>query len=524
MKPIFLGLPMLLLLASPGSADSREELKKGLAAADFNNWQQAATHFQAAIDEDPAESSQQVFVSGVFSTPYLPHFQLGQAWFRLDPDTRCAAAVAAWDESLRQGVIRQFKRKLKELERDRATCLERLVPELKSTLRTLRGEVRSAGETWKDATVPAGQEAERARLDAARSRFETRADQALASTRTDLLQQSVQAGQDLLAELRRFAGSVDQGRAEVLDTARSTARRAVIDAEAARDSLTDADGFPTALSAEERDDYDRRAQTLQGLRSRLDAASNVAAAEAVEREARSVGTAFDTLRSSLAQARRQSLAQAPPSNPSTAQTQPTRNEPTRTVPPTERRVVPPPPEPRADGNGDGARGNDGERIRRLLEAVGEPPSQAPWASLYDELQTLAEGAGESLTASQAAQRERLIERRVRSLVLLSGMDAFFERRHRQALNRLLSASDALVGNDAPENARRLEAQILLFRAAARFHLFRLGGGVESELLTTLEEDLRQGRRFDPDLLPSAHYFSPAFRRVFDQAVGSPKGP
>ena len=93
---------MLLCGALPAVADPRDDFKRGLEAADLGRFSEAVEHLRRAIDGDPKESSDQVFLSGVFSRPYLPHFYLGKSLAELGT-AHCEDAVAAWEESLGQG-------------------------------------------------------------------------------------------------------------------------------------------------------------------------------------------------------------------------------------------------------------------------------------------------------------------------------------------------------------------------------------------------------------------------------------
>ena len=74
-------------------ADYRQSYTDGLKARDEKKWSDVALHMAAAIAERPAEGDQ-----------YLPYYHLGLAHAELG---NCAAAVAAWNESERQGAIRR---------------------------------------------------------------------------------------------------------------------------------------------------------------------------------------------------------------------------------------------------------------------------------------------------------------------------------------------------------------------------------------------------------------------------------
>ena len=177
--------------------------------------------------------------------------------------------------------------------------------------------------------------------------------------------------------------------------------------------------------------------------------------------------------------------------------------------------------PRGAGGAGAASAGDAE-LGRVLAGIGAPSSSdLPWAALYGDLQALATLDPSSLGAEQRRRHVVDAARGSRALILLSGMEAFFGGRLRQALSRLslapAAAGDGIDGA-APAELRSLEAHIALFRAATRLRLFRLGGALESELTTQAAADLQACRELDPDLRPAATYFSPAFRAVFDAAA------
>ncbi|MEM9407159.1 MAG: hypothetical protein AAGA81_14065, partial [Acidobacteriota bacterium] len=79
-------LAALLLAGRLAANDFKEDFKKGMEAADRKRWDEAASHFRAAIAKNATESEERVFLSGVFSAPYLPHFQLGRSLYEASRD------------------------------------------------------------------------------------------------------------------------------------------------------------------------------------------------------------------------------------------------------------------------------------------------------------------------------------------------------------------------------------------------------------------------------------------------------
>ena len=95
----------LLAVVAPARAQRNEEaFKDGLKARSEKQWALVVTQMRRAIQTDNNESAQKLGGRlGFGGTEYLPHFFLGEAYFR---QGNCAAAIQAWSESERQGVIR----------------------------------------------------------------------------------------------------------------------------------------------------------------------------------------------------------------------------------------------------------------------------------------------------------------------------------------------------------------------------------------------------------------------------------
>ncbi len=95
----------LLTVGAPAQAQRNEEaFKDGLKARSEKQWAQVVAHMRRALLTDNNESTQKLGGRlGFGGTEYLPHFFLGEAYFS---QGNCAAAIQAWSESERQGVIR----------------------------------------------------------------------------------------------------------------------------------------------------------------------------------------------------------------------------------------------------------------------------------------------------------------------------------------------------------------------------------------------------------------------------------
>ncbi|AMY08133.1 hypothetical protein LuPra_01321 [Luteitalea pratensis] len=102
--------------AAQGEKD--EAFKAGIEARKDKQWPTVVTEMRRAIQQDSKESTRKV--GGIFrATDYLPHYFLGEAYFRQND---CVNAVVAWETSIRQGVVRTRPEYFSELQKGNATC------------------------------------------------------------------------------------------------------------------------------------------------------------------------------------------------------------------------------------------------------------------------------------------------------------------------------------------------------------------------------------------------------------------
>jgi len=107
---------MVLLLApiAVAAGDARDSYRDGLDALRDGRFQAAEKAFRDAIAERGEEKK-----AGAFRGDYLPHYHLGVA---LDEQHRCREALAAWQESERQGEIRKAREDHTQLMRRKQVC------------------------------------------------------------------------------------------------------------------------------------------------------------------------------------------------------------------------------------------------------------------------------------------------------------------------------------------------------------------------------------------------------------------
>lgn len=108
-----------LLLSVALAASPLDDYKLGLAAIEVESWAVAVEHLRLAAAARPEEKAR--LTKALFFRRYLPHYYLGLANFRVGD---CPAALAAWQESERQGVITRFP-EYEQLRDGREECRQR---------------------------------------------------------------------------------------------------------------------------------------------------------------------------------------------------------------------------------------------------------------------------------------------------------------------------------------------------------------------------------------------------------------
>lgn len=117
------GLALTLYLGSlprQARADFKKTYEEGLQAVEAEDWTAVARLMESAIAEEPQEN-RRVRLYGMRFVPYLPHYYLGLARFRLGD---CDGALAAWRSSEEQGEVAATE-EYGSLQRLRATCGDR---------------------------------------------------------------------------------------------------------------------------------------------------------------------------------------------------------------------------------------------------------------------------------------------------------------------------------------------------------------------------------------------------------------
>jgi len=106
-----------LAISLSANADFKRDYGSGVQDYNKGDYADAIESLQKAIDEE-SKAQEQVRIYGMRYEPYLPYFYLGNAKFKSGD---CAGALAAWKESMAQGII-QKQEQFSELQANMAQC------------------------------------------------------------------------------------------------------------------------------------------------------------------------------------------------------------------------------------------------------------------------------------------------------------------------------------------------------------------------------------------------------------------
>ncbi|MEM8932995.1 MAG: hypothetical protein AAGE94_17550 [Acidobacteriota bacterium] len=161
---LFSALTISLLVVdavADATDDAHDAFARGVEAIDLGRFDAAIEPLRQAVALDPTESEERVFLSGVFSRPYLPHFYLGWALSQASSEN-CGEAVEHLDRSDAQGVVHRFSRRYDDLRTAREQCVTTLLPTAEATAREALSQASSsAGRLLRPADDPARRQAER---------------------------------------------------------------------------------------------------------------------------------------------------------------------------------------------------------------------------------------------------------------------------------------------------------------------------------------------------------------------------
>jgi hypothetical protein len=449
------GLVVVLLGAALAvRADYRASYETAIKAIDRKDWSGAIRALKAAVEDKSAEG-ERVLIYGMRYKIYLPHYYLGLAYFNTG---NCAEAVKSLDESDRQGAIRQ-QAEYKDLQRITEQC---------------RGQLPQPAPP----TAPAPPTPDRAALTAALNEAEREIGQAersaagISKLRGDpalsaiwqgdpsLRDREARAGQDLSAARSALAEAKSRGDQARATSAKETAARAYQAFKAL-----------STLLGERRESAEKMARAREALETQ---AREREAREKQSKEAEAqaaVRRTFDELGLRLNEARRV-LAEADRRQPLPAALARPRGELASAV-------------------------SEAQKATITMTA-------ADLARLRDRLESQA-GVLRKALASTPEAAASLSPSIKPPGVLVEAASAYFQADYSRAA-KLLQTIDL--------SDRRAAAHAFLFRSAAAFATYVLGGEKDRALRDQSEKDARESRRLDPTITPNARAFSPRFADFF----------
>lgn len=459
--------------------------REGLIAFWSGRWNDALTLLQRAVEAQPqAHAEPRVRILGEREMPYLPHFFLGQANFERGA---CRAALAAWEESLRQGVVSGVNLILLRNRRDE--CFQRVAPGMTAEVQALIDRASGLQEDLAELQEGSALAGRWSREPSLGPKQEEATDH-LARARTHLDEGQVVWGMRML----ELAGEEARRAVSLLEEVRDEARRILAETPAgstppdpavqeaaaqAREKIRAAEEAARDLDPLRRDpvlrdawasDGDlgaREAEAVEQLSAALAAVrdgetdGDLALIEEAGDDAARAARRFEALREDAA-ARRNELAASSPSEPPG-------DDPSRSS---------------TDGSG------------------GDPDATTPGDAATTRDSGAGDGSGADTDPGTAGVPPRLIDA-ARTLLV--------ERQYGRVVTMLQGAEDEF-------GSTRALAHALLFRAAARHALYLLGGERQGDLLEAARRDVRACRRADPRLQPLEGYFSPRFLSFFEAST------
>lgn len=507
-----LALGLAALLASGGAAlgDPDESFKKGIEATDRSRWSEAAEWFRQAIAEDSQESERRVFLSGVFSRPYLPHLYLGWSLSKAGPE-HCEAALEELEISEAQGVVSRFRQQMSLLAEGKESCTRVVLPAAIAAaalaVERAAGLSRDLGEPLADAGLEARRGAARADLEGARESLRRGQDEGRLSDLEEARRRARVAAEGFTALLQEGAPDPPPAPspAEGLEAAVRAAEREIAVAETARRRLADLLREPRWREALERNPRIALPATAE---AGLDRAKRLTAA--------GKGTAEIARAQRLAVAAAEQFAAAEAEARDWFATWLAEGGSPRVRP--DAAGDPPDPGPTTSGRQPGgptppaveSRGALDRRLAEAEELLAATEGLPPGPLLTGQRRRLEDLLREARGGSGGGTLEERLVGSTDALRLVAAAGAFLAGKAELAIS-------LLEGRDL--HRPRWSAQAHLFLAAARFSLYRRGAERDLTLLDRAAADVRRGRRLDPALQPDRRAFSPPFRQFF--ALHSP---
>ncbi|HVS13411.1 MAG TPA: hypothetical protein VMV46_05790 [Thermoanaerobaculia bacterium] len=533
-------LPLALLvvaLAAPARADFKTSFREGVKAYDSKSWSEVVRYMQEALTDRPHAERTQVPIFSTRFISYIPNTFLGIALYQLD---RCEEAIPYFENAEAQGIAPARERSYySEMVEARRVCVDRLMTQalataeaamrtataMESSLETMSREpdtaalLRQAPElkTQLDRgmslmqgakeRVEAGAQARNFAIVREAAEYAKRAETELAAAKRDIearrsagADQAIRAAQQALAAARSARQELDRYKAEADVRAIWDRDLAALESEAedllrrAEEGLASAGVDAGALrSVRERADQARakleqaqsqgRERVAQERRRRESADQIAAGARAAVAGAQRALEALDRWRGTA------ELRDAWASGGRLGARE-------RELRDTLERA-------REELAG-GSRSQDAEQLGRATDLANR--ASAGFAALSREAETLLAdaratgpdtGPTTSIEVSPPGDPEVAPPAALRNAVA-----AYFDGDYQATLR--------LLPDEAFASEPRARAQACLFRAAARFALWQLGGRQDETLRQAVSRDIDAGKAADPALRAEARFFPPPF--------------
>ncbi|MEM7585980.1 MAG: hypothetical protein AAF560_21500 [Acidobacteriota bacterium] len=502
---------MLASFAGALGADPQESFKKGVAALDLEKWGEASEHLRAAVRENPRESADRVFLSGVFSRPYLPHFYLGWALYQGGLEN-CRDVLLALETSENQGVVQEFKRQYQNLGTARERCNEEVLPAaFEAASRELQNATRLAeqlAEPVADAELENDRSKALREIAAARQIVEASSDGARLSD----LQAATRSAREAVELLEGVASQTSAAASQQLAVARAAARLEIEAAAEAERRLAELLADPERTPAWSGSDLVMPVDALARLdsaRAGLEETADLAQVEQAQADARAAAASIARVRDRADEAYTRFVRDL-------------QQKAERDASPKQPSVTPPPPVIRPILESESSAAPSVARQERLDEIL---RLRTLGSRLLGELGT--EETNSELLETQKSRLTLLIlEARERgSGDNSAGLEDLHSRLASSlaALQLVVGARAFLAGDmprtvetlsNSPQVDDRLAAQAQLFLGAALHALYRAGGESDDEIVSRARAAVSACRELMPGQLPDARVFSPAFRAFF----------
>lgn len=135
---------MLLVLAPTAEAEYKRNYTLAKKSFEDGDYAEAINKLKDAIKDNP-QSNERVKLYGMRYDSYIPHYFLGEAYFKMND---CASAMAAWNKALQTGVIQGLD-EYSSMQRNMAACkvetvdVSRIAGTAKSEIDALETAARS---------------------------------------------------------------------------------------------------------------------------------------------------------------------------------------------------------------------------------------------------------------------------------------------------------------------------------------------------------------------------------------------